>query len=405
MSGLPFPFPFPQQTAQSFIGLYPPQAPDPSQASHGPSYGHSYWREGPPPMNFLQCKTYLAAGLQNGGLRQVDALAHILGIGPRSTWFANDIESFLYYNDSKHAQILSIDAEWYESNHRKITELGIGSLSVYTVRAARTKNFIDCLDSMKVHHMRILENAHMVNGRRCAGHPEDFQFGRTGFVPQSQAKSVLHKHLMKYNYAYMQPLYLQPIVIVGHAIGNDVDEFKKYLGIDFEQYPVLITLDTQVMARELGIKGSKCPNISLQDLLLHYGIEKDTYLHNAGNDAGLTMIAACLLANDRYTNKLDTSQSQKDFEQLKLQIRGNDYRVYGCQRHCTRCNCATHMISDCKKKLFCPRCAELQPENAETHSMNKCLIVSTPCERCSASPKPKLHQHADTHLTEDCLFN
>ena len=371
------------------------------------------WGMEEPPMNFHQCKAYLEQGLKNGGLRHVDALAHILGIAPRSPWFKPSCEAFVCYNDHLHAHVMPLDAEWYESNHSEITELGFGSVSVYSARSAISKNITDYLASMSVHHIRIMENAHMVNGRRCAGNPEEFQFGRTGFATRLQGQGLLHSSLMKYDDDYVyetHPMQTipepRPIIIIGHAVSNDLEEFNKYLGIDLTKYRILMTLDTQVMAREVGITGPNGPNISLKNLLEHYGITKDTFLHNAGNDAAFTMIAGCLLAHNRFNlHGEDISQMQKDVDNLKSQIRQRQNTpVHGIPQYCTRCDSRDHMASNCVVQLFCTRCADKYPEKAKSHSLQKCLVVSNPCERCLKSPKPKLHQNADTHTTNQCIF-
>ncbi|KAF1972645.1 hypothetical protein BU23DRAFT_397790, partial [Bimuria novae-zelandiae CBS 107.79] len=186
----------------------------------------------------------------------------------------------------KNAIASGVDIEWYESGLKRITELGISTLPL---DQTFTTDPLPKLNNMTVHHFRIKENAHLVNGRRCEGHLEDFQFGSTGFVTEQEARGVLNALLCQEGVGY-----LRPMILIGHAVENDIQVFRDHLHIDLAEYPILMTLDTQVMAKELGIEVPPGRKIGLRDLLDSYGVKNKLYLHNAGNDAALTTTVGCL---------------------------------------------------------------------------------------------------------------
>lgn len=221
-----------RESLQMFTSMLPPHSLYTAEAPD------CFWQPGIQAMTFWHCKRFLEIGLQSGDLRHVDALSHVLGIA-QSPYFTAECESFLCYNDQMHAHIIPIDTEWYESNPRQVTELGIAGVSVYNARFGFSSKFTDVLATMEVNHLRIKENAHKVNGRRCQGHPEDFGFGATGFVTEEEGRGVLHTSLMQWNNEY-----LRPIILVGHAVDNDAHEFRDHLGINLDDYPILMTLDT-----------------------------------------------------------------------------------------------------------------------------------------------------------------
>ncbi|KAJ4299008.1 hypothetical protein N0V90_004252 [Kalmusia sp. IMI 367209] len=245
-------------------------------------------------MSFNQ-KEYLALGLKpGGGLRHIDAMVHILGIQP-SIYISALGDDVL-----QNAVVIVTDLEFYESCHKYTTEIGITSVLVSSLRQAISGSPIHPLSSMEIHHMRIKENAHLVNGRRVAGHPEDFRFGATGFVTMEEAQQALFQLFQQYD----EKKALRPVVIMGHDVDNDIEGLKERVGVDLSALGVIsMTLDTQRMAKELGLANHKPHGkLSLKDTLALYSIT-EPYLHNAGNDAFHTMDVACLLAIDNGTGR------------------------------------------------------------------------------------------------------
>lgn len=374
--------------------------------NNGPLRGHNslgaYWPQMTTNMNFLQCKTYLSSALASGKLRHVDALSHLLGIGEPSPMITRDCELFIGYNDITSAQIISLGTTWYESERGILSELGIARVSANSARQASSTLFSVLLAEVEVHHLRIIEWAHKVNGRRCESHPEDFQFGQTGFVTAKEGFRALRSSLIDWKGAY-----LRPIVIIGHGVDNATKGLRDHFATNLEEYPILMTLDAQVMARELFDSGGRGPKISLGNLLSGFHINEGTYLHNAGNDAAFTMIAGCLLVRWKHTLSVrDLLWTEDMADVMKLNIkRHNPVRTYGIPKYCTRCESKDHMVSSCIVELLCQRCLKDDPKQATTHDQKHCLLVSEPCKNCLADPEnPDLYLNANTHDDQHCLF-
>jgi hypothetical protein len=52
---------------------------------------------------------------------------------------------------------------------------------------------------MVTQHVRIKENAHLMNSELCHGCPEKFQFGTTSFADMEQAKTTLLDSFIRYD--------------------------------------------------------------------------------------------------------------------------------------------------------------------------------------------------------------
>jgi hypothetical protein len=278
--------------------------------------------------------------------------------------------SSIYREEALHdAVIVCLDAEWYEHSPTHITELGI-SISIPDIVNSDSSNWESPWKVMRHllnFHVRIKPNAHLVNSELCPGYPHAFQFGRTSFVDVVQARELL-----KYAFYHMnEKRKLCPIVLVGHAVDNDVQILKDAFDFDVEDLGVVVaTLDTQVMARELGLAepGRK---IRLSGLLAKYGIS-EPFLHNAGNNTVATMIAAMLMAYK--TAGGDYSYLYANYKKFTQVGGGHKGRDVGDFVWCTRCESDKHFASHCRIKLHCGYCAE-RGMAADTHALGKCREV------------------------------
>lgn len=347
---------------------------------------------------------FLTAGLQTDQFRQVDVLAHCIGL-VRNPSFPDAVNEAL-----DNAIVICLDVEWFERGSGSITELGVGVVA--SPRDSPNDPFRP-LWKMAVHHARMIEHAHMVNGKKCEAHPENFDFGATRFVTLEEGRQLLLHNFITYG----EELNLRPIVLIGHAVENDIEAMKEHLEVDLASLGViLVALDTQFMAQELNI-GVTNKKISLKNLLGHFGIYRE-HLHNAGNDAGMTIMAAWLMAHEavtpgKYVADRHGTLVRGQINQLHSKIAIGSVRLnsetcggpeFGITTFCTRCDSALHLASECTTDVWCTKCAEhpRYANSAGTHKTEKCGLVIVPCEYCSQCREPKKWKRADTHTTANC---
>lgn len=347
-------------------------------------------------MAFGQVGLFLANGLtsQNGPaqLSQAQAAAHILGI-MKSPFIVYEVDAQL-----QNALMVGIDMEWYESGHKRITEIGI---SVLPVSQDPLSKPIHTLNDMQVHHLRLKDTAHMVNGEKCPGYPDEFEFGSTCFVDPAEAKQALTDTFVQYD-AYGN---IRPIILFGHAVDNDLDILRENFDIDLAAWGVIVlVLDTQIMAQELGMHSRRL--MSLKNILAQYCVE-EKYLHNAGNDIAQTMVAASLLAGDLATGRgRYQSEHQVNVDNLKAMLRNRSTLYWGTPLFCTNCDSTEHLVGQCPNTYLCTRCAHKScwQHLAHTHPVEKCVRPAYPCKHCIESTNKQRQQDATMHYVEDCHF-
>jgi hypothetical protein len=257
-------------------------------------------------------------------------------------------------------------------------------------------------------HVRIKPNAHLVNSELCEGHPEEFQFGRTSFVNVVQARDLLRYAFARTDAAGNS----RPIIFIGHAVSNDIEKLATHFNFDIGALGnVVATLDTQVMAAELGLAeaGRK---MRFSDLLSTFGIT-EKYLHNAGNDTVTTMITAMLMA---YGIGGDYSYLYANYKKFTQVGGGHRGRVIGDHVWCTQCEDSRHFASACRERVCCSYCAKRANNDikmwkkrvglqefedaadrlkeaeerllvAKTHTKRKCKEIVKEAARSSASPE------------------
>jgi hypothetical protein len=323
----------------------------------------------------------------------------------------------------RNATVVCLDAEWYEHSPAHITELGLSILNPTTVNADpwQWESFWRVMRHLVNFHVRIKPNAHLVNGELCPGHPDSFQFGRTSFVDKEQAHDLL-KYAFQRHDESGRPC---PIVFVGHAVDNDIQVLKEQFGFDIEALGVVVaTIDTQVMAMELGIANTPGRKMRLSALLGKYGIT-EPFLHNAGNDTVTTMIAAMFMAYE--TLGTDFSSLYANYKIVAKANDGHKGGPVGDYMWCTRCEAKDHFASHCRAMLYCSYCAE-RGKPATRHATGKCpeavkerkmeakkvvsvpqsskLRFAVPCPLCIESPDPKRHseEYAYGHQEKECRY-
>lgn len=341
-------------------------------------------------------KTQLAAhsrfydeALQSHKLRHVDMMAHSLGLREHEG-IPEDHRDVL-----KKCIFRSIDLEWFELGPQRITEVGIAELDA---PSSKTTPILK-IEDMRVHHMRLKETAHLVNGLKCAGHPEDFSFGKTTFVTSSEAKQALNDTLIRRDESGK----LEPMILIGHAVDNDIDVLREKFDFDLAASGnIVMVLDTQVMASELGMNGKR--KMRLGHILEQYRVT-ESYLHNAGNDVGQTMVAAAFLAGEYSTGKgRYADENEDDVNNLKVALRNSGRQHWGIPKFCTNCESTEHMVGECPNQYWCQRCAAVPKlvYRAHSHPTEKCGLPETPCKKCVDSKSEYRVHAALTHFEQDC---
>ncbi|EME87449.1 uncharacterized protein MYCFIDRAFT_89442 [Pseudocercospora fijiensis CIRAD86] len=188
------------------------------------------------------------------------ALQQMLGLRP-----ANLMPASL-----QNAVIICVDCEAFEFDQNKtVTE------------ASKDALFSNIVSS----HYRIAEYGHLQNKRYSKGNPDAFAFGTSTWVGLAKITRSLY-HVFEHAAKLPAPLTgLRKVVLVGHAIKNDLNYLRK-LNFDVNDIAhVVLKLDTQTIAvprkRQMG----------LANLLEALQIVPGHNLHNAGNDAAYTLRA------------------------------------------------------------------------------------------------------------------
>ncbi|KAF2825438.1 hypothetical protein CC86DRAFT_407651 [Ophiobolus disseminans] len=280
------------------------------------------------------------------------------------------------------AAIVCLDIEWWYKEPKPTTELGIAEL--LAKGQAPSVHAENILTGVQVAHARISSHAHLRNNFPGAGDPENFQFGVSKFVSEEEAKQVIINTFVRPS---MSDGTLQPIILIGHAVENEFEHIQRAFGVDLHSYGTVVkVVDTQLMAKEIGIRGPKGPNISLHDLLAYFNIRIDN-LHTAGNDAAGTLIAAVLVAlrNGLYplTNRhLPATVQGRNMQDVIKRVMAIGKSLppptWGVERFCSRCDRDNHFRVKCFAPVSCTICRDSGViqlfKNRKTHQTNKCLF-------------------------------
>jgi hypothetical protein len=309
--------------------------------------------------------------------------------------------------------LVGMDAEQWEFGTHDVTELGISVLD--SPHHPTEAHPLDIMILAKHYHVRIKENAHKVNKERVSGFPDNFEFGMTVFLTQGEASEFIRN---KFCQVYSSTRRRRPVILVGHAVHNDIEMVNRHFQIDLQKESCIVgTLDTQVMAQEVGLSNAGRP-ISLRNLLWKFLVSEE-YLHNAGNDIAYTMLAVFLttLEGRRRSGEIQERDYnslllnvQDRIQAFKLWSRVESLPLEGDRLFCTKCDGTDHFFEDCTATVSCSHCG------ADTHDMTKCLAaakeqaatpeklvqVPVPCEMCVQNPDPAIWPTAYYHLTKDC---
>jgi hypothetical protein len=344
-----------------------------------------------PVLHLAQLREQIDAEISKG-LTQSGFIQHWLRRGEI------DFPTKLAKDALRNAICVGLDAEWYEYDSTYITELGISIMDPNFVQDFSSP--YGPLRSMVTHHVRIKENAHLINWELCRGYPAKFQFGATSFADMEQTRKVLRDAFIRYD----THGHLRPVIFVGHAVDNDVKMIKERFDLDIERLGVVVaTVDTQVLADEAELTERK---VRLTDLLGKFEIE-EKYLHNAGNDIVCTMVAALVM---QFPEPLfvDHGKAYADLKVHHLARPSSGEKVF-----CIRCNSPSHFATECQQFAQCTICASYpdHSKNAGTHPTAKCphavknaaIALSKKSRRRSPSPPKTPSQSSSGPVTKHAV--
>jgi hypothetical protein len=301
------------------------------------------------------------------------------------------------------AAIVCLDMEWWQKDPKPTTEIGVAEVMSKGVYPSSV-HAENVLTTIQAAHARLMPYAHLLNDFAGAGDPENFQFGRTKFVTAEEAKEIIINTFVRPRPGTESSL--QPIILVGHAVENELDHIQRAFGVDMRSYGTVVKIiDTQVMAWDAGIRGPNGLLIGLRDLLAHFNIDINN-LHTAGNDAAGTLIAAVLLAlmNDIYpagSGKPPAIVQNRNIQDVVENVMAIGRLLppppWGHVVFCTRCNRVNYMRANCVSQVSCTNCREsgiVQRFNAhKTHMTPSCTY------RYQTSSDPNHSSRCDTPST------
>ncbi|KAF2810834.1 uncharacterized protein BDZ99DRAFT_561320 [Mytilinidion resinicola] len=287
--------------------------------------------------------------------------------------------------------INSIDCEEFEYNPHRMTEVGVAVLDTRDIRGkAPGEQCKNWLEHVWFYHFRICETGHLVNKNHCKGNPNGFDFGKSLWVKMEHVKDILVELFsvpvagVEHERVPGEPL--RPVILLGHALQNDLKILKKNVGFDpTELGTMAATIDTQHIVREHGIRNSKTGSlrdwINLGDLINQLG-GSGRDLHNAGNDAAYTMIAGILMgvvpfpALPATLPEKEASaycvEVQNTFQHTKNVAATQHSPPWGLRVFCTRCESTTHLAEDCRAHVACSKCKHAGKKFWRSHSTSRC---------------------------------
>lgn len=293
-----------------------------------------------------------------------------------------------------HIKVVCIDTESWTDNTDHMTELGLVQTTYTQVKQAGepSEHGFRVLQQLTFMHFRIVENAHLKIVRKDSRGPEGNRYGKTRWTTFAELRNILKNLLMKpigdIGNGRLQGCMI-PIVLVGHALSHDIGNTSKPpLSFDLASIPSIVALvDTQLLARKVGIWDPKGPNkndqISLRDLTDKLGFDhRNSDPHTACNDAARTMISAIhmvLKEKERRPPK-QTQTLQEVVKQLELSSQ-NRSLPFGTAKCCPRCGGRTHSEEDCTESLLCNACHRFDPKtdeasHAHSHSDSYCVHIA-----------------------------
>jgi hypothetical protein len=210
-----------------------------------------------------------------------------------------------------------VDVEAYERAHDIITEIGISTLDTRDLNGvAPGEDGASWRSKIHARHFRIQEYHHLVNSKYVSGCPERFDFGKSEFVRKNDAADMVAKC---FEAPFCGPgprtdasrAEKRNLIFLGHDTLGDV-KYLQQVGFDALKLPNLLeSQDTAVLYR---VWRRELQSTKLGNILYDFDIPGFN-LHNAGNDAMLTLQALLGIlvreASTRGTTELQTARAEE----------------------------------------------------------------------------------------------
>lgn len=286
----------------------------------------------------------------------------------------------------QHLKLICIDTESYTDNTDELTELGIVQLKYSQADSTRNpgEHGLLLLKQMAFLQFCVVENAHLVSGPKenHYGHPRWTTFGELGMI----LHGIINKRITTNK--ELEGC-VEPVVLLGHDLKHDIRHLQKSaLQYDISsQRSIVATVDTQVLAKEVGLyhpsaktaKEQATLQIGLLDLAQAIGFEHKL-LHTACYDAASTIICAIHIA-------LPKDLSNPGNANLTLQGVVDQVKVastqktppFGTVHCCARCSNRSHSKSDCTEIVSCDACKKFdthQTSHTDEHCEMYCIHIA-----------------------------
>jgi hypothetical protein len=289
---------------------------------------------------------------------------------------------------AKEIVVICFDTEGWTADSNKICEVGMNTFAVSAMQEIEDigPHGENLMRRLFFYHIRVRENAHLINIGNCPGNPEANRYGQTRFCDLKDMRDVLDAFFGQETDMTNPGLGYRPLIILGHALGSDLIKLRTTMGWDPYVFGNIVKeVDTQQLARDCGLWCTKNDQIGLHKLtIICHVAYRDG--HTANNDAAMTTFDAFQLAIYgidviREDDRVEAGKTLQDVIDEVEKLSLEDECDYGSEMCCLRCGSLDHMEnkglrSRCRVKVECAHCIE----------------------------NPKTHGKAFSHMTERCIM-
>lgn len=189
------------------------------------------------------------------------------------------------------AIFLSLDLEMWERNPSRLTEIGI---AIYDPSEQPPKASKSAFPVIKAGHYIVKENFSCYNGRFVPDHKCHFSYGQSLVLSTTDCRRTLEDIVEHYKAKARKQG--RAMMLVGHDVKGDVSLLRKN-GFKFEEFKVIDTLKLW--------KANPSAEFGALSKVLKYLNIPHGLLHNAGNDAYLTLQLMLCLCDPEYRKLKD----------------------------------------------------------------------------------------------------
>jgi hypothetical protein len=176
-----------------------------------------------------------------------------------------------------------------------------------------------------------------------------------------------------------------PIILLAHALGNDIDALSRNLGVHAGVFDSIVGfIDTQQLARVTGDGPFGDNQIALRTLVGKCNFKyRDE--HTACNDAAVTLICAITLVLPKSLKPSSGTPPLQDIvDDIETSSQGQQWD-WGSETYCVRCGSWGHArmgfgLRPCHAQVKCAHCAASKEKKrnqaARGHPTGKCIIFA-----------------------------